>query len=96
MLVKDGGVPLLAYEVPEGQAITFHVGGEVVAYMDRVAGAPDGPAWLVAHADNRDAVLVEYDTALDGHQVAAVEPGGKFVLNPVLHRRWEMRAKRWE
>ena len=40
--VQDEGVAILHYPIPEGQAITFHVGGSIVAYMQRTEAPVPG------------------------------------------------------
>ena len=47
VLVQDDGVQILQYEIPEGQSITFRVGGSIKAYMERVGPAPDGEVWAI-------------------------------------------------
>ena len=46
VMVADDGVPILEYELPLGQSITFRVGGTIRAFMERVGPAPDSAVWL--------------------------------------------------
>ena len=49
VMVLDDGVQILQYPIPEGQSITFHVGGSIKAYMQRTgAPVPDVDMFAVA------------------------------------------------
>lgn len=96
VMVQDEGVKILEYEIPLGQSITFRVGGSVKAFMQRVGPAPDSPVWLIAGDSNKEPVSVGFEHALAGKQGRKISPGQKFIINPVVARRWEISAETWE
>ena len=94
--VQDEAVPILEYDIPEGQSITFRVGGTVKAYMERIGPAPIGPVWVITDDANKEPVTVDFEHALAGPQKKKLLPGQKFTINPVVARRWSMSAPTWE
>ena len=96
VIVMDEGVPLLEYDIPEGQSISFRVGGTVEAFMERVGPAPDGEVWMDANGGNVQPVTVEYDHALSGRQTILLQAGQRLTINTVVSRRWKITAPKWE
>ena len=96
VLVQDDGVQILQYEIPEGQSITFRVGGLIRAYMERVGPAPDGEVWAITDGGNPGPVTVKFEHALSGPQTVVLDPGRRLTINPVVSRRWEMSSEKWE
>ena len=95
--VQDEGVAILHYPIPEGQSITFHVGGSIVAYMQRTeAPVPDVDMYAVAGSRNKEPVTIEYQHALAGPQKTQLRPGQKLTVNAVAARNWVMSAPTWE
>ena len=92
---EDGG-KILEYEIPEGQSITFRVGGSTKAYMERVGPAPEGEVWAITDGGNPGAVTVKFEHALSGPQMVVLDPGSRLTINPVVSRRWEMSSEKWE
>ena len=67
---------ILEYKIPEGQAISFRVGGTIQALMQRTdAPVPDVDMRLVAASANKEPVTVEYEHALSGLQTVVLQPG---------------------
>ena len=96
VLVQDDGGPLLEYEIKVGQSISFRVGGEVKAFMERTGPAPDSEMYLDTEGGNIEQVTVEYEHALAGKQRMVLDPGQRLTLNPVVSRQWKMSAPNWE
>ena len=96
VMVQDEGASLLEYDVLEGQSIQVRVGGTVKAFMERVGSAPDGDMFMDADSSNVEAVMVEYEHALDGMKRVTLLPGQRLSINPVVSRRWIMSAPNWE
>ena len=95
--VMDEGALVLEYKIPEGQAISFRVGGTIQALMQRTdAPVPDVDMRLVAGSANKEPVTVEYEHALSGLQTVVLQPGHTLSINPVVSRRWVMSAPNWE
>ena len=95
--VQDDGEEIFTYPIPEGQAITFHVGGNIVAYMKRTeAPVPDVEMFAIAGSRNKEAVTIEYEHALSGLQKVQLQPGQKLTVNAVAARNWVMSAPNWE
>ena len=93
----DEGALVLEYKIPEGQAISFRVGGTIQALMQRTdAPVPDVDMRLVAGSANKEPVTVEYEHALSGLQTVVLQPGHTLSINPVVSRRWTMSAPNWE
>ena len=96
VMVADDGVPILEYELPLGQSITFRVGGTIRAFMERVGPAPDSAVWLTSNDNNPDPITVAFEHALAGPQTVTIGAGQRLTINPVVSRRWEMSAPNWE
>ena len=97
VMVLDDGVQILQYPIPEGQSITFHVGGSIKAYMQRTeAPVPDVDMSATAGTRNKENVTVEYQHALAGPQKKELRPGQKLTVNAVTARNWVMTAPTWE
>ena len=95
--VMDEGALVLEYKIPEGQAISFRVGGTIQALMQRTdAPVPDVDMRLVAGSANKEPVTIEYEHALSGLQTVALQPGHTLSINPIVSRRWVMSAPNWE
>ena len=72
----DEDAMILEYKIPEGQAISFRVGGTIQALMQRTdAPVPDVDMRLVAGSANKEPVTVEYEHALSGLQTVVLQPG---------------------
>ena len=97
VLVLDDGVQIAAIPIPEGQSITFHVGGDVKAYMQRTgAPVPDVDMFAIAGTRNKEPVTIEYQHALGGPKKVDLRPGQKLTVNAVTARNWAMSAPTWE
>ena len=96
VIVQDEGVPLLEYEVKEGDSIAFRVGGTVQAFMERVGPAPDTEMFMDANGGNVQPITVEYEHALSGPQTVVLQAGQRLTINPVVSRRWKITAPKWE
>ena len=96
VMVQDDGIPILEYELKEGQSIQFRVGGDVKAFMERIGPAPDTEMFLDSDGGNVEPVAVEYEHALSGLQNVSLQPGQRLGVNPVVSRRWVMSAENWE
>ena len=97
VMVLDDGVQILQYPIPEGQSITFHVGGSIKAYMQRTgAPVPDVDMFATAGSRNKEPVTIEYQHALGGPQKVDLRAGQKLTVNAVTARNWAMSAPTWE
>ena len=94
--VQDEGTLINAYDIPLGQVIAFRVGGTVQAMIKRTGPAPDTEVRMVADANNKEVITVEYEHALAGLQKVSLRPGQKLTMNPVLARDWLVTAPNWE
>ena len=94
--VEDKGEFLTEYDIPEGQSIEFRVGGDVIAYMQRVGPAPDGHMYFDADQDNVDEITIDFEHALSGPQTITLTPGQRSEIKPVVSRHWKITAPRWE
>ena len=96
VMVQDEGVPILEYELKDGNAISFRIGGDKIGFMERVGPAPDSDMYLDADGSNVEPITIEYEHALSGPQKITLQAGQRLSINPVVSRHWKMTAPNWE